>query len=175
MLLILSILLIIAIFPFVWKDNNCFKFWEKLLLTLVQIFGMSIIIILVLVAIPILFTNLIETKRINNQSYPIVSIKNENSIEGRFFLGSGYINGQQNYYFFEQFNNGGLQQGNLPAHDCIIYQTTNISPCIKWQTVYYRPSKWIIWPELKIFETEKEVNYSIFVPPNTVIAEFKVK
>lgn len=174
MLLILFILLI-GIFFFRLLKNETLQEIKRDIFLYVSMFAVFNLFAILILMIFCIFTNPVELKRQHNFSPQIHSIKNSSSIEGRFALGSGYINGSQKYYYFQENidNDGGLIQCSLPAQNCIIYQTTNY-PHVEWDTIYFIPKKWIIWPVLSFTVTKENTNYKIFVPPGTIVEKFEI-
>jgi len=114
----------------------------------------------------------VEIGRVNCQEN-IYSIKNVDGLAGSFCLGSGYISSREYYYVFAKENDGSFHRISLKSSDSYLFQDENTKPYIFWQQITYRPSYWIhIWPR-KFNWTEDSV-YSIHVPTNTIIQEFKV-
>ena len=113
----------------------------------------------------------VEVSRVNHVS-PVFSLRNVSSIEGNFYLGSGYIRGTENYYMFTKDERGGFVRTQIPSYNCIIFQDNDTNPHLSWQTVTYRVPKYcFVWPE---FRESKDTKYDIHVPKNTIIQEFKV-
>lgn len=79
-----------------YKDFNNWKI-------LIMFFASSIAI-LSGVIIPI--ETDVYNKNYENVIYEIKSLKTENLISGRFFLGCGYVNTQEYYFFYVEYNKG---------------------------------------------------------------------
>lgn len=102
----------------------------------------------------------------------IVSLRNDESIQGRFILGSGFIDNKQIYYTYYQYSdNNEYKQYELDAHKTIIQEIDNEPP----QMIAYGRDLsnynrfWcLIKPE------ENVSQYQLKVPKGTIIKEFKV-
>lgn len=107
---------------------------------------------------------------IQKTEYEIVSIQDNESIKGKFFLlGSGYINGSMGYVFYTK-NGDGFELSQLDADEATVYYTDSIPKCIKYEYVInddminnfslgcsrYRPS------------------YELYVPEGTITNNFKL-
>ena len=51
----------------------------------------------------------------NVKKEKLVSLRSNTETEGSLFLGSGNINGQEYYYFYEALGNGGYRLSKIPA------------------------------------------------------------
>lgn len=113
----------------------------------------------------------VESHRIDSKLY-IYSIKNQSAISGSFFLGSGNISSTEYYYTFYQDSDGAFRRWQIPAHDARIFMDTDNRPYISYQTIVYKPNKWIalFGPSSKI-ETLKDIH----VPQNTIIQKFEIQ
>ena len=66
-------------------------------------------------------SNFHQTDRI-----PLVSMRDEQSISGRFFLGSGTIRNQRQYQFFKKLNDGGYRSSDVLAENAVVYEDAKL-------------------------------------------------
>lgn len=173
MITIILLSIIIAIlYEVVWSDkylDNGSKIFMSFLLstTLCAVAGLIVFGIL-----GIFDSAAVEHSR-NNKECNIYSIHNDNTIQGSFCLGSVTISGVENYYTFSKDNRGGLQRVTLNVNNCFLFQDDNKRPHISWQTITYRPSKWVYVGPTN--EWNSDTKYDIHIPENSVIQKFEVK
>jgi len=106
----------------------------------------------------------------------IYSLKNVDGIEGRFCLGSGYINSREYYYMYEQYNDGGLHRFETMAGNTIIYQNENNTPYLHWQKIHSRLPYWAhIYPRLFGYLPTKDTMYDVHIPTNSLILKYEVR
>lgn len=72
----------------------------------------------------------------------IIALQDGNSVNGKFFLGSGYLNGEPTYTFYTS-ENGGAKLSNQPAENVIVYQDTN-KPYAVRETECVSDFKWLV-------------------------------
>ena len=170
MLEIIIIILSLCWLVDIWCPDGCRYDWvENILLTTLCAFVSAIVLGIVL-AISAQF--MIETNR-EDCRCNIYSLRNDSSIQGQFFLGSGYINQEQNYYYFWKNNRGGICQGNIETKNVELFQDENVTPYMSWQNIHYRMNKWL-WTYPKFVDT-KDTKHDFHIPSNSIIMEFKVK
>ena len=56
----------------------------------------------------------------------LVSMRDEQSISGRFFLGSGTIRNQRQYQFFKKLNDGGYRSSDVLAENAVVYEDAKL-------------------------------------------------
>ena len=91
----------------------------------------------------------------NNHKYNIVSLERDSSVEGRFCLGSGYIEGSQYYYFYTETSKG-LHLEKLSHEYTFLVETDEYTP-----SVYD-------WKESNCWNHY----FTIYCPVGTVVKEF---
>lgn len=112
----------------------------------------------------------VEVKR-DWQTQPIYSLRNTDGIEGRFTLGSGYVQTHEYYYMFGKQPDGGMYRMKLYANDCVLYQR-NDTPHLDWQLITYRYPKWAhLWPN---YIWTRDSKYNVIVPMNTIVEKFNI-
>ena len=91
----------------------------------------------------------------NNHKYNIVSLERDSSVEGRFCLGSGYVEGHQ-YYYFHIETQKGLHLEKLSHEYTFLVETDEYTPSVyDWK----EPNCW-------------EHYFTIYCPVGTVMKEF---
>ena len=91
----------------------------------------------------------------NNYKYNIVSLERDSSIEGRFCLGSGYIEGSQYYYFYTETSKG-LHLEKLSHKYTFLVETDEYTPSVyDWK----EPNCWNHY-------------FTIYCPVGTIVKEF---
>ncbi|MFA7218948.1 MAG: hypothetical protein WC119_00285 [Synergistaceae bacterium] len=98
----------------------------------------------------------------------IVSLDKSPSINGRFILGSGSINGQSQYTFFVEKGTNQYLRSNLPASETLVQEHENMKcPNVSYERSYYDVPWWST-SECKL-EPFKDHNYVLNVPTGTII------
>ena len=88
---------------------------------------------------------------------PIYSISRETTLNGRFLLGSGFVNDEATYFLYAQWDDG-IKLLQIPARKAIIVETDGV-PHIKGSH-----DKYGYW-----------YSASIYVPRGTIIREFQLR
>lgn len=101
----------------------------------------------------------------------IVSIRNSNTANGSFFLGSGNIFNTEYYFMFIKDGDGAFVRKQVPTNDSRLFLTNNQKPHIFWQKINYRPKWW--WAVVGFMESEY-TKFDIIVPENTIVQKFEV-
>lgn len=106
-----------------------------------------------------------------NQTQVIYSARNADGVEGRFYLGSGFIESTEYYYMFSKQSDGGFYRVKLRSGDCVVYQN-NGTPHLEWQRIYYTYPKWAVWWPQNVWT--RDSIYSVIVPTNTIVEQFRL-
>lgn len=106
-----------------------------------------------------------------DKTYQIYSLRNDSSINGSFFLGSGQINRREYYYMFAKNSRGGYIRNILPINECALFQDSN-APYVHYQEIKYRQNRWISF--VPFYSKEGSI-YNIHVPENTIVEKFEAK
>ncbi len=118
-----------------------------------------------------------DIEAVHEQVYhtEIISIKNESSVSGSFFLGSGGIGTSEHYYYFEKTNDGGIKRGQVSARHTVIYERGNETPRVEWT---HKTIKKPLLVRMGFKETDYITRqygpYRLIVPENTVITRFQL-
>lgn len=119
-----------------------------------------------------IFELFLSSEKINYPSDPtkIYSLRLEKNTTADFFLGSGEIDSQLEYYFYYDFR-GGKRLGWVDADKAVIVEDGKNEIVKYYEAAARRPSIWM----LVTIDTEQMAWVEIHVPKNTVIIEFGVK
>ena len=111
-----------------------------------------------------------ETNR-DSQEMEIFSIKNVDSVSGRFFLGSGYIGGSEFYYTFIKDSRGGYNRWSVNSNFATLFMS-DVKPKVSWQVVHRAWPKWFCpWSP----DFTQNTSYDIIVPVGTIIEKYEIK
>lgn len=113
------------------------------------------------------------SKVLSHNSSPIVSMKNNQSLSGSFFLGSGGIGSEEKYYFMYQVAPHSYKRGTEYTSDVVIVESDE-PPSLSDDVVLYTPHHTIWWPDWLLITTTRVENKTLTVPKNTVIQHFQV-
>lgn len=113
----------------------------------------------------------------------LLQISTSNQIEGSMFLGCGSIDGVMVYtYYTKAKNSDAYILKTIKTEKCRIFETNNITPCIKHINYLvnpnYKPSKFV-----RAYFGKKAINFrkgsiirspmaDIFIPKNTIVTNF---
>jgi len=89
-----------------WTDNLFSTMMLTLLLAFLMFFNLGMAIMI----------SRVEVGRSDATCY-IYSLRNEAEINGQFFIGSGYINQRQRYFYFWKNDRGGFCLGGIPVNN----------------------------------------------------------
>ena len=104
------------------------------------------------------------------ESIPIVSLKQNNRVEGSFFLGIGSIEGIAYYLYFRNLGDSRYKRGRIKASKTIIQEGFQESPTISWTRVRGKVN-WFIHREY----IDRQEDYVLHVPKGTIIKQFKLE
>jgi len=102
--------------------------------------------------------------------YFIHSLGNDKYIEGSFGLFTGSINEIDYYFFFVNYV-GGMQREKLPISRCYIVEGDYSRPYVSESLHKFNDDDrfWKVWNEYEPYK------YTIYVPRNTIVRDFKVR
>ena len=99
----------------------------------------------------------------------IVSIRNNDVTSGSFMLGCGSIKQTEYYFYFYRTLNGGYARGKKNVNYTVIVEDACQRPHIEILTrTYQSKSGWFK------FRDQKEEEYKIIVPKNTILNKFQL-
>lgn len=102
-------------------------------------------------------------------TYEIVSLQDNQSVQGQFFLGSGVVDGTMKYSFYYEYGNGYKLAQLNPNNTTIIYDK-NEPKCIEYKQV--KNDDFINYFSCSMHEGDKE--YEIYVPKGTIKNNFNL-
>lgn len=102
---------------------------------------------------------------------PIKALKDGNTVSGSFFLGTGTVDGEIEYRFMSEEEDGGLRMNTVSADDAVIYDTTD-APRVETYTYEFKSRlvRLLFGPGPLLQDAE----YRIYVPEGTVKYEYVV-
>jgi len=112
---------------------------------------------LIFVALP---ANVFDGDREPYGSWELEAINMGEEIQGRFFLGSGYVNGEATYTYYYH-SDGGLRVGEVNADEVLVVQTDEGNPRIE-QTAERVP----FW--IDFTRSEQDYQTTIYVPEGSI-------
>lgn len=110
---------------------------------------------------------------------PIVSLRNDTSISGQFFLGSGIINGEEKYFFVRKLQEqNSYMKDSIPTAGVVLIENNEVAPNYTYDLVTRTSHKnWNYIRPVFLSDDVKDVkcNFRLTVPKNTIIQHFEVK
>lgn len=110
-------------------------------------------------------------KKVEREWCEIVSLGSQSQINGNFTLGSGYIDSERCYFFYQKLSDGSMIERKYRSDNTFIVES-NGEPKFTWNKVTTE-FKWT-WCFLLFFDFS-EVTYdgwTLHIPKNSVIKEF---
>lgn len=112
--------------------------------------------------------NKFETHR-DNYEVPIFSLKVNTELHGNFFLGTGSINSNTQYYYYVKDDRGGYIINNSSIYNTVLFETNKEEPNVSWQKIYYDVSRWLVpWNPT----SSEDTKYDLTVPVGTIVKEY---
>ncbi|MDB6035990.1 MAG: hypothetical protein JWM16_6328 [Verrucomicrobiales bacterium] len=104
--------------------------------------------------------------------YPLVAIRTKDGIEGQFFLGTGFIQSDQYYFWYRQLPNGGFQPGKTYAGSGVtVYEEDRKDAVmVTWQWQLNQPWAWWVSIPTSAGGTAKEFH----VPTGTILKGYSM-
>lgn len=108
----------------------------------------------------------------------IISIKRDKDMEGDFFLGSGQIN-SENYYYFYENTNYGVKLGKIKTENTYIIETDERSPeIVSVHRIYYNQGFFNFNKTTKTSDEcgcmDNRIRTILYVPKGTIVSEFSL-
>lgn len=104
--------------------------------------------------------------------YPLVAIRTKDGIEGQFFLGTGFIQSDQYYFWYRQLPNGGFQPGKTYAGQgvTVFEEARTDAVMIAYQWQLDQPWAWWVSIPFSAGGTAKEFR----VPTGTILKGYSM-
>lgn len=99
----------------------------------------------------------------------IYALNDNIGAQGKFFLGSGHVNGDAYYYYIEE-TDVGKHIASIPANNAYICESNSETPRIEMQQMCWEKS-WVKWI---LITNWFETRYMIYIPENSVTTDFNV-
>lgn len=124
----------------------------------------SVIVMLGALALIAIFT----PKQTYTYKIPIVSLRNNDNIEGRFTLGCGSIDTVEYYYCYVKRSDGGFRRLKVETIDVVIYESDN-EPHYTWKIKKVNKGFWSPFD----FTVGTSYDKKLIVPKKTVVRKFQ--
>lgn len=103
----------------------------------------------------------------------IYAIADGNSVSGSFFLGSGYVDCVQYYYYYEQLDNNGFKQRKVRVEIATVFEHTDTTGYISAYKMVLPKGHWAIgWSVLT--EWDLKYVYEIHIPKGSIRNSFNL-
>lgn len=126
--------------------------------------------VVVLMAIAGIVGGKLPVVGVEKERIELISLRDDSDLSGRFFLGSGFINSTEYYFYYSQANNGGYIPGKIPVDNVTIFEDqTENAYIIVLKPKFINPvSYWIAL-------IPNETMYEVHVPPGTILRQFSIQ
>lgn len=103
---------------------------------------------------------------VEGSHHKLIAIRDKDGVEGAFFLGSGYINSQPYYFYYERLPDGAFRPGKIRADGSVkVYEEDRPDAELvrfDWET----KARWV-WL-VAIPHDDEAVSYDFHVPKGTI-------
>lgn len=166
--IILSIIFAVIIFTFIFFKNTNWE-WDPNYISSAILSGF--IGCIVGIAIAIIIGVNAPNEYFISKRVDIISLDDGTKINGNFILGSGTIDQESYYIFYEISPNGAISQHKLSVSDTYIYEDQDSSAFINYYKLRLTGCK--DWGLKSIFINNDRYN-EIHVPKGTIIRQFNL-
>lgn len=142
---------------------------------------LSFVLLFVLVFIPISMYVSIKYKDsfsvIETVTSPIVSVNNNQTVRGEFFLGCGTIGSQEQYFFVRDLGSKRYLRDSFPCN-MVVIQESDKAPAFEYDVVqrHNNPVWEYICPKWTTDDgSVAKANYRLVVPPGTIVQRYEIK
>jgi hypothetical protein len=115
-----------------------------------------------------------ESHKVEGEHSNLVAIRDKDGVEGRFFLGSGFISNQPYYFYYESLKDGGFRPGKIEADDSVtVYEEDRTgAELVTFDSKITYPG----WAWLICMRDEDAINssYVFHVPKGTIKAGYSM-
>lgn len=163
--MLFSILFVIILFALITPlFDYCWQLFEVVLAGFIVAVGFAVLL---------LMSGLFSTVEYKTENHvvEISSIRDQHTLSGSFFLGSGAIDSKEHYYMFAKNKDGGYYRFNVPSNKSTIYMKDGEAPRVEWVRSYYKPH-WLI--SFINVGMHKDSNYTVIVPEGTIVEKFEL-
>lgn len=181
------LLLAAVVWPFVYEFSNKCSWWDfsnycKAVGNAFIKLGVSIVMLLFIFAFSLTITysgdGKLDETSIKTAPIHSIGVTNSSSIGGNFFLGIGSINGVSypvyQFYTLSENNHYKLHQVNANKYDIVC--TDSIAPSIQYcdSAIVSPPIRLLFKTEIKNHRKMEESKGTIYIPSNSIVADFKI-
>ena len=106
-------------------------------------------------------------------TYGIVSLKIDSAVSGSFFLGSGSVNSERQFYFLQGTKSSGYHIGSWPTAQSLIFTEKDCKPRIEINRIIRRIPWWVSPWTARITQKYYEGTAKIYLPEDFIVSEFK--
>jgi hypothetical protein len=104
-----------------------------------------------------------------DQSYALVALKERDGIYGRFFLGSGTIEGSQYYFWYRKTQDGGIQGGRTYRDPSVAIREITDGSQPRMQTYRWAdPTWWQYWFTIDQSGPIQDISPIFYIPKGSI-------
>lgn len=153
-----------------WVAVKLFKCaWDHPVPFLFSIAGLVVGVFLYVVIVESYFP--VEKEYVKDWDMPILALNDNASISGRFFLGTGSIDGSMKYFYLYQADRG-IKTGYVSADESYVNETDTYSPRI--EHYIQRP----VGGKYRVFlpdpDSQYEDYYNLVIPKGSIMYNYRV-
>ncbi len=131
--------------------------------------AMAVCAFVVLAFIVFLFAFLPSVDYKLAETKQIYALKDNSSLKGSFFLGSGYVDEEQKYFFIRE-EDGGKKMDTVDADQSVLYEGEKQTKIEKYEPVI----KGKISRFLFTSSSPRDPKYKLYVPKNSITTDYTV-
>lgn len=109
-----------------------------------------------------------DKEPVGGESFPIHSLEDGTNTQGRFTLGSGYINERIAYYYYYKSGPNSFKQSYVTG-DVTITESSDSDPMVKTRYCGYKDSGWALFETRDSHATT--CGHEIIVPEGTIVKQ----
>jgi hypothetical protein len=165
---------VITLYIIYWVVQQPVHGDEKILVSIFIMF-MSVLMYVLVVTLfinALIIGNIVGVNKVDIVKTSIVSLSNNQQINGRFFvLGSGYINQKSYYIYMAETVDGGFIRQQIPTDTTVVYEVDSEDAYLQWNEHSKQFPNWFRGcAPLLTYST----NYKLFVPKGTIIRSISI-
>jgi len=111
----------------------------------------------------------IPQKTVEIRRDKLVTLKDNITTEGSFFLGSGTINGEHKYFYYKENGQGGFLAESVNSKGVPIYEDSDTEPYISILANEFINRKFDV-----LFIPNTDICYAFHIPKNSIIRDYKL-
>ena len=164
--MILWVMLVLAFIVAIVATKSCWGGFG----TFISLFLLLIVAAMLLMCLIVLIaSDTLPTEYEYESTEMIVALRDGQSIEGQFFLGTGSVENSPKYYYMIR-EDGGVRLQSVGTERAIVYETEERTPAIETYKPKFKSSKAQFF-----FGVHTGSNrYKIYIPPGSVDYQFSI-